>query len=147
MNIAMMILALFTFILFKFSSIASAQPPQGAGDESAMKDTVDLLKDRSKREELFKKDQKAKTANEQVLSVTNGNEEQTQELYNISADIFTPLMESVGNDPAKAMELLQKAQTNPEAFYKSLPPEVRAKIKGVSSQIEQSSYKKPQGSP
>lgn len=127
-----------------FALGAGAQAMNDASTDKALSDTVDLLKSEEQRNELFKKDQKAKGANDQVHSLTRGNKAQTQEIYNISADIMGPLMQSVGNDPTKAMELLQKAQSNPEAFYKSLPEDVRNKIRAVSSQIEQGS---PRGNP
>lgn len=121
-------------VVFVFGVFASGEEDPAVA--SALKDTKDLLKNKSQREELFKKDERAKTANSQVDSVTGGNAAQSQQIYDISSDAFSSVMQNVGNDPNKAMELLQKAQGNPEAFFKSLPPEVQAKIRGVASDIE-----------
>lgn len=129
------ILLIFTFILsFNFSREVVAQSDQAT--EKALKDTQDLLKNKSQRDELFKKDSKAKEADSKVNAVTGGDAANSQKLYDISADIMPSLMQAVGNDPNKAMELLQKAQTDPEGFYKSLPPDVREKIRGVASDID-----------
>jgi hypothetical protein len=103
---------------------------------NALQETQDVLRDQEKRQNILKKDSKAKAADDQVQSLTGGNSAQSQEVYNISADAFTSVMAGAGNDPAKAMELLQKAQANPEAFYNSLPKDVKEKIRGVASDIE-----------
>jgi hypothetical protein len=39
-------------------------------------------------------------------------------------------------DPAKMQEILKKALANPEAFTKSLSPEVQARIKAVADKTE-----------
>lgn len=117
-----------------FSSVLIAGSDQAVDD--AMRDTQDLLKDQSKRQELFKKDSRARSADDKVQSLTGGDAAQSQQIYNISSDAFSAVMQSVGNDPNKMMELLQKAQGNPEAFYNSLPPDIKDKIRGVASDIE-----------
>jgi len=124
----------FITVIFSHSSSSMAQTDQTS--DKAIKDTQDFLRDKSQRDELIKKDSKAKEADSKVNSVTGGDAVNNQKLYDISADIMPTLMQAVGNDPNKAMELLQKAQTDPEAFYKDLPPEIRAKIRGVASDID-----------
>ena len=127
--------------LWTFFSLAETDP----AINDALKDTQDLLKDKSKRQEDFNRDAKAKAADEKVQNLTGGDSQQTQAVYDISADAFSSVMQSAGNDPEKAMELLQKAQTNPEAFYNSLPKETRDKIRGVAGEIDKK--KAPQNKP
>ncbi len=121
-------------LVFLFSLMTFAETDQAV--DNSLKDTKDLLKDKTQREAVFKKDAKAKAADDTVQNLTGGDAAQTQQVYDISADAFAAIMQSVGNDPNKAMELLQKAQGNPEAFYNSLPNDVRIKIRGVASEIE-----------
>ena len=123
----------FLFIGLASTSGFAQSAQQGS---SALTDTQELLKSKSKRQEVFNKDAKAKAANDQVINLTGGDDAKTQEMYNISSEAFASLMQAAGNDPNKAMELLQQAQANPEAFYQSLPKDVRAKIQGVASDIE-----------
>ncbi len=108
----------------------------GVSDHGALKETQDFLKDKSQREVLFKKDPKAREADSKLNSVTGGDAANHQKIYEVTADIMPALMNAAGNDPTKAMELLQKAQTDPEGFYKSLPPEVRSKIRGIAADVE-----------
>lgn len=128
------LLIFFVTTSLTLSNNALAQSEQST--DKALKDTQDLLRDKSQRDELIKKDSKAKAADSRVNAVTGGDSINNQKLYDISADIMPSLLQAVGNDPNKAMELLQKAQTDPEGFYKSLPPEIREKIRGVASDIE-----------
>lgn len=127
------IIVSFAFIFF--SSLTFAQANNG-GAENALKETQDLLRDRSKLQNVLQKDSKAKTADDQVQSLTGGNAAQSQRIYDVSSDALSSLMQTSGNDPAKAAELLQKAQANPEAFYNSLPADLREKIRGLASDIE-----------
>lgn len=121
-------------VVIFFTAVCHAGSDKAVDD--ALKDTQDFLKDRKKREDLFKNDSKAKEADARVQSVTGGDAAASQRIYDISSDAFGAVMQSVGNDPNKMMELLQKAQGNPEAFFNSLPKEVREKIRGVASDID-----------
>ncbi len=127
---------LVTVLIISLCPISYSWAQVDSATEKGMKDTQDLLRDKKQRDELMKKDSKAKEADSKVNAVTGGDAVNNQKLYDISADIMPALMSSVGNDPVKAMELLQKAQSDPEAFYKSLPKEIRDKIRGVASDIE-----------
>lgn len=134
-NIQLKLIFLGLFICSNLISFTTfAQKDQAV--ENAMKETQDLLKNKSQRDEVLKNDAKARDADNKVNAVTGGDQAQSQKLYDISADIMPTLMKTVGNDPVKAMELLQKAQTDPEAFYKSMPEDIRQKIRGVASEIE-----------
>ena len=77
-----------------------------------------------------------KSAEQQALDATAGNTNQSQELNNISADIMPFLLQQSAGDPAKMQALMLKAQTDPESFLNSLPPEIQAKIQKVASDIE-----------
>lgn len=108
---------------------------QALADE-AVKKTQDLLTNSDQRKEVIKADPKAKSANDKVLTVTGGDDIQTQKIYNISAEILPILMKEVENNPNKAAELLQKAQKDPAAFLNSLPENIRNQIRNVSADIE-----------
>jgi hypothetical protein len=76
-----------------------------------------------------------KVADQKALEAVNGNASNKQELYNIAADVMPILVQQAGEDPTKMQTILLKAQTDPESFLNSLPPEIQAKIKNVANAI------------
>ncbi len=95
-----------------------------------------FLKNEQRREELFKKDEKAKEADTFAGQAVGGDKASKEELYSISADIMAQLVKEGKQDPAKMQEILKKALVNPEAFTKSLSPEIQARIKAVADKTE-----------
>jgi hypothetical protein len=77
-----------------------------------------------------------KEGDRKLLEAVGGNAGDKQALYNMSADVMTVLFQQAGGNPAKMQALLQKAQTDPESFLNSLPPDMKAKIGNIASEIE-----------
>ena len=75
-------------------------------------------------------------ADQRAAQAVNGNSANKQALYDISADIMPILMQQSGGDPNKMLAIMQNAQTNPEGFFNSLPPEIQAKIQSAASAAE-----------
>ncbi len=109
-----------------------------AADSSALQQTQDCLKNKTCD---AAKTEAGKAANQKALEAVAGNVAAQQELYNISADIMPILVQQSGGDPAKMQALMQKAQTDPEGFYKSLPADIQAKIKATASAVEKAKAK------
>lgn len=106
-----------------------------------MKQTQDLLKDSNQRQEVINSSQKAKLADDYGTTVVG--KQNKEELYAVSSDLVPWLMEKSGGDPAKAMEMLNQAQQNPEAFYNSFPESERKKIRELASKSPQPRSTKP----
>ena len=121
------------FLVAGLLSISLAQA-QEEGDPVA--EAQAFLKNEQKREDLFKKDEKAKQADTFAGQAVGGDKASKEELYSISADIMAQLAKDGKEDPAKMQEILKKALANPEAFTKSLSPEVQARIKAVADKTE-----------
>lgn len=111
--------------------------------DDAVNDTAAMLKDSKRREEVIKGDANAKAASDKVKNVTGGDAKHSQQIYSISADALEAVMKSANNDPTKAAEMLNKAQANPEAFFNSLPEDIKKQIRGVSGDIEEKQKGKP----
>jgi len=77
-----------------------------------------------------------KAAEQKALEAVGGNADDMQKLYDISADIMPILLQQADGDPAKMQAILQKAQTDPEAFLNSLAPELQTKIKNAAATVE-----------
>ncbi|MCB0367985.1 MAG: hypothetical protein KDD45_00750, partial [Bdellovibrionales bacterium] len=111
-------------------------------DQDAVKKTQELLKNRESVKEITKKDAKAKNADDLAKQVA-GSEEDTQELYNIAAEVLPTLLKMNNNDPEKAATALAEYSKNPEKFLSKLPKETRDKIKALSQKIESKQHKQP----
>ena len=125
-------ISLFFILGFLLTPLAQAQE-----EVDPVAEAQAFLKNEQKREELFKKDDKAKQADVFAGQAVGGDKASKEELYSISADIMAQLVKEGNQDPAKMQEILKKALANPEAFTKSLSPEVQARIKAVSDKTEQ----------
>jgi hypothetical protein len=77
-----------------------------------------------------------KAADQKALEAAGGNAAGKQALYNISADIMPILVSQSGGDPDKMLAIMQKAQTDPEGFFNSLPLEIQNKIKSAADSME-----------
>lgn len=124
------------FLILSSVFILLASRVSSADDEfkSAVEKTKAEMKDKRKRQNLLDTD-KAKEADKAANSVT-GNEENTEELYGISADLLSVIGEQAEGDPEKMNKILEEAQRDPAAFYKRLPEEQRKRIQSLSKKIE-----------
>lgn len=100
---------------------------------SALQQTQDCLRNQNC---AAASSEAGKAADRKLLETVGGNARDKQELYNMSADVMAVLFQQSGGDPAKMQVLLQKAQTDPENFLNSLPPDMKAKIGNIASEIE-----------
>ncbi len=100
---------------------------------SALEETLNCLKNQNCESARTGAGQ---AADQKVFEAVGGNAADKQALYNISADIMSVLVNQSGGDPGKMQAIMQKAQTDPEAFFNSLPQEIQSKIKGAADSIE-----------
>jgi len=100
---------------------------------SALQKTQDCLRNQTCE---AAKSSAGQAADQKALEAVGSNAANKQELYNISADIMPILMQQTGGDPEKMQLLMLKAQTDPEKFLNSLPPDVQAKIKNIAKTVE-----------
>ncbi len=78
-----------------------------------------------------------KAADQQALAAVGNNPANRQALYNISADIMPILLQQSAGDPDKMLIIMQQAQSNPEGFFNSLPPEIQDRIKSAAATMPQ----------
>ena len=76
-------------------------------------------------------------ADQKALDAVGGNAANKQELYNLSAEILPILVQQTGGDPEKLQALIQKALTDPEAFFNSLPADTQAQIKNLANTVNE----------
>lgn len=100
--------------------------------DMAMKQTQDFIKNPQERSELAKTDPKAKKAMDDVKSLSGGDSDLENKMYEISSSIFGNFE---GKTPEEIQNLLKKAQKDPKAFFESLTPAQREAIKKAADRI------------
>jgi hypothetical protein len=100
---------------------------------SALQKTQDCLRNQTCE---AAKSNAGQAADQKALEAVGGNASNKQELYNISADIMPILIQQTGGNDEKMQALMLKAQTDPEGFLNSLPPDAQAKIKNLANAVE-----------
>lgn len=79
-------------------------------------------------------------AAEKVNSVTGGDAIDQETIYKISAQVLGDIQ---GKDPSSLEKTLLQAQKDPEAFMKSLSPDVQKQIRDLAGKVEDRKKKKP----
>ena len=129
-----MIRYLFILLTAMLTALSTSQA-LGASEEQinaeALQKTQALLRDPNQRAKAASDSSKAAASMKSTESLVG--KENSQETYELSADIFANLVKSSNGDPSASIESIQK---NPEEFYKSLTPEQQARIHELSKKIE-----------
>jgi len=126
-----------SFILVA-SSAALAQNNLQPDQAQALKQTQELLKNQQQREKAVKENQPATQADDFAKKIGGAN---TQEVYNIAAEVLEVIAKRNNGDPQKMQLEMQKFEKDPEGFANSLPAEQRARIKALADKL---SHSKPQ---
>ncbi len=101
--------------------------------KKAYEEAQNLLKDKKQRQEVINKDEKAKKSDQYVDQVVQGDEQQKEKLYQISADVLGNFS---SDSPEEANKALSEAARDPAAFLKSLSAEQQKAIQELSKSIE-----------
>ena len=109
--------------------------------QQALDKTQALLRDPSQRANAAGKDSAAHDADANVSSLTKGNAQQSQEVYEISAEVMENIVKQTNGDPVKLQALLQEAQKNPQAFLNSMSSAQQGKVHSLANQLDQPSQK------
>ncbi len=119
---------LFLSVILFVSLNVSAEELDKASQE-ALEKTVEVLKDPKKQKDNKKLDSLGLSA------------AQKKEVYGLSAEIFEQIVKETGGDATKMKKILEDAMKDPESFAKRWTPEQKAKLKGLSSEVEKSGKK------
>ncbi len=104
-------------------------------DSEALQKTVDLMNNRSQRNEMIENNPGAKKADDMTRKLF-GDGAELDAAYKAAAQIFRKLAAENNGDIQKMMEQINNGQKNPEAFYKNLGPQERQLIKNLSKGVE-----------
>lgn len=112
-----------------FSSTSLANPNE------ALTQTQDFLKDRKQVEAFAAKDPNAKRANDAVDQAVGTGVEKDQ-LLKLTSEIMAVLVKKHNGDIQAMQADLLKAMSDPKKFIESLPPEHRAQVRSIATEVE-----------
>lgn len=107
-----------------------------SNDDQALQAGVNALSDKDARQAMVNKDKAAKEADDNMKMVM-GNEANTEEAYQISAELLPWIKQQAGGDDEKMALLLETYKTDPGKLLAQMPEAQRNKIRKLASQIPQ----------
>jgi hypothetical protein len=111
-----------------------------AASQEAMAKTLELLRNPALRAGAVSQTPEGRSADQQ-LDALSGSPEISQEIYELSAEIFQDLVRSSDGDSLAMLAELEKAKSDPKAFAARLSPATREKLRSIAGKID----KKKQG--
>lgn len=97
-------------------------------NSEALNKTIELLNTEDQRNDFIKKNQEAQKTDGMVKDLM-GDEQNTNQLYQAAAEIFRSLATQQNGDSNNMLEILQKAQQNPEGFYQNMTAEQKEMVR------------------
>lgn len=113
-----------------------------AASAEALLKTQTLLKNPGERQKAVEETPQAKWVNQQVESLA-GSPENTQAIFELSADILQTLVEKTHGDPNQMKALLDRAKNDPKGFAELLTEKQKKQLRRVSDRIPASKPQTP----
>jgi hypothetical protein len=113
-----------------------------AEERKALDETISILISPEQRKQILDKDPKAKEADDFALQV-GGNAANQQKIYELAAKVMADLAKNGNSDPEKMMQILEKANKDPEGFAKTFSPEQKKMLQELAAEIEKAKPAKP----
>jgi hypothetical protein len=110
------------------------QGGQDAHSQEALRRTQEMLRNSSMRQKALTTPQ-AQEADQRARQLM-GSAEDTQALYELSAELIGNLVQETGGDPAKLQTMMMQLTKNPEAFRSKMSPTQYEKLKALAAKIE-----------
>jgi len=110
---------------------------ESAEESKALDETLSILTSPEKRKLILDNDPKAKEADDFALQV-GSNAANQQKIYELAAKVMTDLAKNGKWDPDKMMQILEKANKDPEAFANTFSPEQKKNASGASGRNRKS---------
>jgi len=122
-------------LAFQIVSLPQAIAELDKASQEALEKTQKLLRDPSQRNAAMNQSPDARSNDAELQKLMGGKG--TGGVYDLSADIFAKIVSESNGDVVVMQQKLEQAQTNPEAFLKSLTPEQQARIKSMANQASE----------
>jgi len=104
-------------------------------DAESIEKTVKLLNSKIQRQGAIDASPDASKANEMAKGLF-GDGADLDQVYKAASEIFRKLANDSKGDTPNMMEVLSKAQADPEGFYKNMTPEQQEIIKNLGKTVD-----------
>jgi hypothetical protein len=102
--------------------------------KEAVQKTQEMLRDPKERNKVIGESERGIQANREV-EVLMGSPQNTNDVYNLSAEVFAKLAEEANGDPDRMMQLLTMAKENPSLFAEKWTPDQKQKLKRIADRM------------
>jgi len=104
-------------------------------DQKGLDSTINLLKSQKDRQKAVEANPSAKDVDNKVSALAGSNQNK-EEIYGVSANVFERIVKEANGDPAKMQQMMNEASQNPEAFYnKYFGDGDKAKVREIANQV------------
>jgi hypothetical protein len=104
------------------------------GSRDALQKTQEMLRDPIERNKVIGESDRAMKVNREV-EVMMGSSQNSNEVYDLSAEVFAKLAEEANGDPDRMMQLLTMANQNPSLFAEKWSPDQKQKLKRIAERM------------
>jgi hypothetical protein len=106
-----------------------------AESAAALQQTIALLTSQSERQALISANPAAENADQALGDLVNGDENQSEKIYALSASVMTAIVNSANGDLNQMNTILLELQSNPAAIANYLSPQDMADLQDVAKQL------------
>ncbi len=106
--------------------------------QSALKQTQDLLRNPADRMSVVKESPSAQAAHQKAVDFL-GSQQNVNKAYDMAALMLKSVAEEANGDPAKMQQILNRAKSNPAVLADRMPAEFKTMLKQIAGDIEKRS--------
>ncbi len=129
-------------VFFLFTILAASVSFSQVENDYAVTETQKALRDPKAREKIFTQDTGAGIAHKNAQTLTNGNAQLDQEMWELAAELVPLLAEKGSSDPAQMAQYLEEMRRNPASFIEQFKGPQREKLKNLADKIQKASQNK-----
>lgn len=107
-----------------------------SADQEALKQTQELLKNKTQRDQAIKDSPAAQQAADFVQQLTGGDQQMSEDIFALAAEVFSIVVQESKGDVNKMNLLLENFKKNPAQFAEKWSPEQKSRLKSLADKLE-----------
>ncbi len=136
-NFSYKLIILTTFLLISGAySHNMGKADMDSADQEALKQTQELLKNKTQRDQAIKDSPAAQQAADFVQQLTGGDQQMSEDIFALAAEVFSIVVQESKGDVNKMNLLLENFKKNPAQFAEKWSPEQKSRLKSLADKLE-----------